>query len=122
MSFIQEFKKFALKGNVVDLAIGVVIGAAFGSIVESLIKDVITPLILSPALKAAKLENIQDLRLGAIKYGSFLSAIISFLIVALVLFMVIKAINKMKLGAETEAPPATKTETLLEEIRDALKK
>jgi large conductance mechanosensitive channel len=120
MGFIQEFKKFALKGNVVDLAIGVIIGGAFGNIVSSLIDDVITPLILAPALKASNLQNIQDLRFGAVKYGSLLSNLISFLIIALVLFLVIKALNRMNMGAE--APPPTPTESLLTEIRDALKK
>jgi len=124
MGFIKEFKDFAMKGNVVDLAIGVVIGGAFGAIVKSLIDDVITPLILSPALKAANLSNIQDLKIGAIKYGSFLSSVISFLIIALVLFLIIKAINKMKSAPEEAPAPAapTASETLLTEIRDLLKK
>lgn len=123
MGLLKEFKEFALKGNVIDLAIGVVIGGAFGSIVNSFINDVITPLLLAPALKAAQLENIQDLKIGAVKYGSFLSAVISFAVIALVLFLVVKGINKMK-KAEPAAPPAgpTATEQLLAEIRDALKK
>jgi len=123
MGFLKEFKEFAVKGNVVDLAIGVIIGGAFGSIVKSFIDDVITPLLLAPALKAANLENIQDLKMGAVKYGNFLSAIISFAVIALVLFLVVKAINKMK-KEEPAPPPAgpTPTEQLLAEIRDALKK
>ncbi len=126
MGFIKEFKEFAMKGNVIDLAIGVVIGGAFGKIVSSLIDDVITPLILKPALDAANLSNIADLKIGAIKYGSFLSNIISFIIVALVLFMVIKGMNKMK-KKEEEATPAiapepSSTDKLLMEIRDNLKK
>jgi len=123
MGFLKEFKEFAVKGNVVDLAIGVIIGSAFGSIVKSFIDDVITPLLLAPALKAANLENIQDLKMGAVKYGNFLSAIISFAVIALVLFLVVKAINKMK-KEEPAPPPAgpTPTEQLLAEIRDALKK
>ncbi|HTA62411.1 MAG TPA: large conductance mechanosensitive channel protein MscL, partial [Bacteroidia bacterium] len=80
MGMIKEFKEFAMKGNVVDLAIGVVIGAAFGKIVSSLIDDVITPLLLAPALDAAHLNNIADLKYGAVKYGSFLSSVISFII------------------------------------------
>ncbi|MCC6760465.1 MAG: large conductance mechanosensitive channel protein MscL [Chitinophagaceae bacterium] len=123
MGFLKEFKEFAMKGNVVDLAIGVIIGGAFGSIVKSFIDDVITPLLLAPALKAANMENIQDLKMGAVKYGNFLSAIISFAVIALVLFLVVKGINKMK-KAEPAPPPAgpTPTEQLLAEIRDALKK
>ena len=123
MGFLKEFKEFAVKGNVVDLAIGVIIGGAFGSIVKSFIDDVITPLLLAPALKAANLENIQDLKMGAVKYGNFLSAIISFAVIAMVLFLVVKAINKMK-KEEPAPPPAgpTPTEQLLAEIRDALKK
>ncbi len=123
MGFLKEFKEFAMKGNVVDLAIGVIIGGAFGSIVKSFIDDVITPLLLAPALKAANMENIQDLKMGAVKYGSFLSAIISFAVIALVLFLVVKGINKMK-KEEPAPPPAgpTPTEQLLAEIRDALKK
>ncbi len=122
---IQEFKEFAMKGNVVDLAIGVVIGAAFGKIVSSLIDDVITPLLLSPALEAANLSNIADLKMGAVKYGSFISNVISFVIVASVLFMIIKAMNaaKKKEEAAPVVPLAPSAEQkLLSEIRDLLKK
>jgi large conductance mechanosensitive channel len=125
MGMIQEFKEFAMKGNVVDLAIGVVIGGAFGKIVASLIDDVITPLILSPALDAAHLSNIADLKMGAVKYGSFLSSVISFVIVAMVLFAIIKGMNAAKKNeaAAPVAPPApSKEEVLLGEIRDLLKK
>lgn len=124
MGFLNEFKQFALKGNVIDLAIGVVIGAAFGNIVKSLVDDVITPLILTPALKFANLENIQDLKWGTVKYGSFISNVLSFLIVAMVLFLVVKAINsaKKKEEANPSTPPVpTKEEVLLTEIRDLLK-
>ena len=123
MGFVKEFKEFAMKGNVIDLAIGVVIGGAFGKIVASLIDDVITPLILKPALDAANLSNIADLKIGAIKYGSFLSNIISFIIVAIVLFMIIKGMNKMKKKEEASAPAEpSSTDKLLIEIRDSLKK
>ena len=122
---ISEFKAFAMKGNVVDLAIGVIIGAAFGKIVTSLIEDVITPLVLKPALEAANLSRIEELTVfGTVKYGVFLSAVINFLIVAFVLFLIIKGINaSRKKEAETPAaPPATTNEEkLLMEIRDALK-
>jgi large conductance mechanosensitive channel len=125
MGMIKEFKEFVMQGNAVDLAIGVVIGAAFGKIVSSLIDDVITPLLLKPALDEANLSNIADLKWGAVKYGSFLSNIISFVIVAFVLFLIIKGMNAAK-KKETETPtgPAEPSaqEKLLMEIRDSLKK
>ena len=124
MGFIKEFREFALKGNVVDLAIAVIIGAAFGAIISSLVDDVITPLLLTPALKAAHAEDLDKLAWGAIKYGKFLSAIIKFIIVALVLFGVIQAMNKMKRKKEavSPAPPEySLQEKLLMEIRDSLK-
>ena len=121
---LREFKAFAIRGNVIDLAIGVVIGAAFGKIISSLIDHVITPLLLKPALDAANFQNIEDLTLmGTVKYGSFLSAIINFVIVAFVLFMIVKGINAMKkkeAAAPTAPPPADIV--LLTEIRDLLKK
>src|ERR1051325_3007713 len=96
MGFAKEFKEFALKGNVVDLAIAVIIGAAFGAIVSSLVDDVITPLLLTPALKAVGAEDIASLHWGAVKYGTFVSAVIKFIVIALVLFSMIKAMNSMK--------------------------
>ena len=122
MGLIKEFKEFAIKGNVVDLAVGVVIGAAFTKIVNSLIEHVITPLILNPALEAAHLKHLEDLVVfGSVKYGSFIAAVINFLVVAFVLFLVIKAINKLK--SKEVKPPAepSKEEVLLTEIRDILK-
>ena len=79
MGFVKEFKEFALKGNVVDLAIAVIIGAAFGAIVSSLVDDVVTPLLLTPALKAVGAEDIASLHWGSVKYGNFLSAVIKFI-------------------------------------------
>ena len=125
MGMMKEFKEFAMKGNVVDLAIGVIIGGAFGKIVSSLIDDVITPLLLKPALEAANLEKIQDLTiLGGVKYGMFLSAVINFIIIAFVLFLIIKGMNAAKKKKEeAPAPPAGPTqEELLTQIRDLLKK
>jgi len=127
MGFIKEFKEFAVKGNVLDLAIAVVIGAAFGAIVKSLVEDIITPAILTPALKAANLSNLSQLVVPgtAIKYGNFLSQIISFLIIAFSLFVMIMAINRFKKKeavVPTVAPAPTKQELLLEEIRDLLAK
>lgn len=123
---LKEFKEFAMRGNVIDLAIGVVIGGAFGKIVSSLIDDVITPLLLKPALDAAQLQNLEDLTLfGTVKYGMFLSALINFIIIAFVLFLIVKGINKMKKkeeAAPTAAPEPSTQEKLLMEIRDALKK
>ncbi|HLP20581.1 MAG TPA: large conductance mechanosensitive channel protein MscL [Chitinophagales bacterium] len=126
MGMISEFKEFAMKGNVVDLAIGVIIGGAFGKIVSSLIDDVITPLLLKPALEAAHLTKLEELTVfGTVKYGNFLSATINFIIVAFVLFLIIKGLNAAK-KKEVPAPVApagpSSTDALLMEIRDALKK
>lgn len=129
MGFISEFKEFAMRGNVVDLAVGVIIGGAFGKIVSSFIDDVITPLLLKPALEAAHLSKLEDLTIfGSVRYGMFLSATINFIIVAFVLFLLIQGMNaaKKKKDAEPAAPPAppvpTREEILLGEIRDLLKK
>jgi len=127
MAFIREFKEFALKGSVVDLAIAVIIGAAFGAIVSSLVDDVITPLLLTPALKAVGAEDIGALHWGAVKYGSFLSAVIKFIVIAFVLFLLIQGINRMRRKKDTPAaepapPEYTLQEKLLMEIRDSLKK
>lgn len=126
MGMIKEFKEFAMKGNVVDLAIGVIIGGAFGKIISSLIDDIITPLVLKPALDAANLKNIEELTImGSVKYGSFLSATINFIIIAFVLFMIIKGMNaaKKKEEAAPAGPPEPSAqEKLLMEIRDSLKK
>mgnify|MGYP001339419752 CR=1 FL=1 len=125
MGFFSEFKKFAMRGNVVDLAIGVIIGGAFGKIVSSLIDDVITPLLLKPALEAANLTRLEDLMLfGSVKYGNFLAALINFVLIAFVLFMIIKGMNAAKKKEEEApaAPPApSNEEVLLTEIRDLLK-
>ncbi|SFH85533.1 large conductance mechanosensitive channel protein MscL [Halpernia frigidisoli] len=123
MGLVKEFKDFAFKGNVVDLAVAVIIGAAFGKIVTSLVEDVITPLLLNPALKAAGAENISKLEWNGVTYGNFLSAVISFICIAIVLFMIIKAANKIKGPEEVVAPAGpTEDQKLLMEIRDLLKK
>ena len=126
MGFVQEFKEFALKGNVVDLAIAVIIGAAFGAIVSSLVDDIITPLLLTPALDAAGVKDLDKLAWGAVKYGNFLAAVIKFIVIALVLFSIIKLMNSLKrkkVDAAVTAPPEyTLQEKLLIEIRDSLKK
>ncbi|SFA93310.1 large conductance mechanosensitive channel [Flavobacterium swingsii] len=123
MGMLSEFKAFAMKGNVVDLAVGVVIGGAFGKIVSSLIDDVITPLLLKPALSAANLSKIEELTIfGGVKYGMFISAVINFIIIAFVLFMIIKGINAAKKKEEAAAPAGPTQEELLTQIRDLLKK
>lgn len=124
MGLVKEFKEFAFKGNVLDLAVGVVIGAAFSAIIKSLVDDVITPLLLNPALEAAGAKDIATLEWNSVKYGNFLSNIISFFIVAIVLFLIIKGVNSSR-KKEVEAPAAppapTNEEKLLMEIRDSLK-
>ena len=123
MGFRKEFKEFALRGSVVDLAVGVVIGAAFNGIVKSLVDDIITPAVLTPALKAANLTNLAELTIPgtAIKYGSFISQIISFIIVAFVLFMIIKGVNRAKKKEPVVVAEPTTQEKLLMEIRDSLR-
>lgn len=122
MGFMKDFRDFAMKGNIVDLAVAVIIGAAFGAIISSLVDDVITPLLLTPALKAAHAEDLDKLMWGSVKYGKFLSAVIKFAIIALVLFILIKGLNKaLKKKAAVPAGPSS-TDKLLMEIRDELKK
>ena len=121
---LKDLKDFLLRGNIVDLAVAVVIGAAFGAIVTSFVNDIITPLILNPALKAARVQNIAQLSWNGVAYGSFLSAVINFLVVGTVLFFVVKAaekaqnLGKKEEAAEEEAAPTQ--EELLAEIRDLL--
>jgi len=124
---LKEFKAFAMRGNVVNLAVGVIIGAAFSKIVSSLIEDVITPLVLKPALEAANLTKLDELTLfGTVKYGVFLSASLNFIIVAFVLFLIIKGMNaaqkKDEAAAKATPPPPPADIQLLTEIRDLLKK
>lgn len=132
---LEEFKKFALRGNVVDLAIGVIIGAAFGSIVSSLVADIIMPVIgaitggldfsnyfvgLSSKVTADTL--IEAKKQGAVlAYGSFLTITLNFIIIAFVLFLVIRALSKMIKKEAEKAPALSKQEELLTEIRDLMK-
>jgi large conductance mechanosensitive channel len=122
MKIFQEVKAFALRGNVIDLAVAVIIGGAFGSSVSSLVDDIITPMLLTPALHAAHVDNIAQLSWGSVKYGSFLSALIKFIMIAFVLFLILKTMNalKKKEVEETPQPADSKTDQLLTEIRDAL--
>ena len=124
MGILKEFKEFIAKGNAMDLAVGVIIGAAFGKIVSSLVDDVITPALLSPILKAANLEKIQDLKTdGGILYGNFLAAILNFIIISFVIFLLVKGINSLKKKEEPAPakPSSPSQEELLAEIRDLLK-
>jgi large conductance mechanosensitive channel len=132
---LEEFKKFALRGNVVDLAIGVIIGAAFSGIVNSLVGDIIMPIIgaitggidfsnyyipLSSKVTASTLAEAK--KEGAVlAWGNFLTITLNFIIIAFVLFLVIRAINQFSRKQAEKAAPLTKTEELLTEIRDQLK-
>jgi large conductance mechanosensitive channel len=122
MGMLKEFRDFALRGNVVDLAVAVIIGAAFGTIVSSLVDDVITPLLLTPALKAANAQNLDQLSYGAVKYGKFLAAIIKFVIIAFILFLIVKAMKSIERKKVQSATAPSSTDSLLMEIRDELKK
>src|SRR5215470_15912895 len=136
---LQEFKKFAMRGNAVDLAIGVIIGVAFGKIIDSLVNDIIMPLIgritgglnftdyfigLTPAASQASTYDAAKKAGATLGYGNFITITINFLIIAWVLFLVVKAMNRMsQQEAAAPSPPAppSKEEQLLEEIRDLLK-
>lgn len=140
MSFLSEFKEFAVKGNAVDLAIGVIIGAAFGKIVSSIVEDLVMPVIgaisggfdfsnLFIALKevppgvAMTLADMKKAGIPVFAYGNFLTILLNFLILALVIFLMVKQINRLKKEAPPAAPAATPEDILLlREIRDSLKK
>ncbi|WP_009633325.1 large conductance mechanosensitive channel protein MscL [Synechocystis sp. PCC 7509] len=92
--FVADFRKFLMRGNVIDLAVAVIIGGAFGKIITSLVEDIITPVLLTPALKAARVEDLQLLSINGIKYGVFLAAIINFLVIAFCIFLLIRAFEK----------------------------
>ncbi|MES2589430.1 MAG: large conductance mechanosensitive channel protein MscL [Bacteroidota bacterium] len=122
---LKEFKAFIMRGNVVDLAVAVIIGAAFSAIVSSLISDVITPLILSPVMKSLGVSELEKIAWNGVLYGKFLASVINFIVTAFIIFLLVKAMNKMKKKeAELPATPSepTKEEQLLTEIRDLLKK
>lgn len=131
MGFFKEFKEFSMRGNVMDMAVGIIIGGAFGKIVSSFVSDVIMPPIGMLLGNVDFKELMFPLRYAAdgtasiaIKYGLFINTIIDFIIIALAIFMVIKGMNRMKKKEEAavaEPPKPTKQEELLEEIRDLLK-
>lgn len=123
---LKEFKAFVMRGNVVDLAVGVIIGSAFGAIVNSLVADIITPLMLQPALEAAGAADIASWKPGGMLVGKFISSVISFVVIAFVLFLIVKGMNaalrkKEESVAAAPAPPPADIQ-LLTEIRDLLKK
>lgn len=132
MKLVDDFKAFVMRGNVVDLAVGVIIGAAFGKIVTSLVNDIFMPIIGMiignvdfTSLEIKLGEPVEGAEQAAIKYGMFIQEIVNFLIIALCIFMFIKLITKMQKKKEEEPAPApepTKEEVLLTEIRDALNK
>ena len=142
MSIVQEFKEFAVKGNVMDLAVGVIIGGAFGKIIDSMVKDIIMPIISwilggdvdysnwfvvlgDNPNSLTTLKAAQDAGLNVLAYGNFLTILINFLLLAWVVFLLVKVMNKMRRKQEEAAPePAATPEDieLLREIRDELKK
>ena len=144
MGMMQEFKEFAVKGNVIDLAVGVIIGGAFGKIVDSLVGDIIMPVVGAvfgnldfsnlfitmgsvPVGTATTLEAMKKAGVPVFAYGSFITIAINFLILAFIIFMMIKQVNRLKkdeapVAAPTEAPVTPEDVILLREIRDSLRK
>lgn len=110
--FLADFRDFAMRGNVIDLAVAVIIGAAFGKIIESLVADIITPIILNPAMQAAGVDQLSSLTFNGIKYGVFLAAIINFLVIAFCLFLIIRAFEVAKKRLMRE-------EAIAEEVAEA---
>lgn len=123
---LKEFQDFIARGNVMELAVAVILGAAFGAIVTSLVEDVITPAVLSPVMSRLGIDQLANLTWNGIAYGSFLAATISFLVIAFVVFLLVKAYNNFMQRFEdpnAEEPPAKTPELVaLEEIRDLLAK
>ena len=139
MSMMDEFKTFALKGNVMDLAVGVIIGGSFGKIVDSIVGDLIMPVVgkiiggldFSSMLivlgdnpnKLTALADLKKAGIATVAYGNFITVLINFIILAWIIFMMVKAMNKMKKAEPAPAPTATPEDVvLLREIRDSLKK
>ena len=133
MGIISEFREFAIKGNMIDMAVGIIMGAAFGSVITSLVNDVIMPPIgammggVDFSSLAVALPSLDPSKPATLNYGKFINAVISFLIVAWAVFMLVKAVNKAKAMVEKPKAPAApaappRSEVLLEEIRNALVK
>ncbi|MCY7368133.1 MAG: large conductance mechanosensitive channel protein MscL [Chamaesiphon sp.] len=126
-SLFGDFKNFIMRGNVLDLAVAVILGGAFSKIVESFIKDIITPVVLAPVLDAARLKDIAELSAGGVKYGLFLSAVINFLLVSFVIFLVVRSfetakrkLSRQEVMAEVAADPVLAQQQLLIDSIDRL--
>ena len=122
MGMLKEFRDFATKGSVIELAVAVIIGGAFGKIITSLVEDIITPLLLIPALKAAGAADIATWAPGGILLGKFIAAILTFIIIAFVLFLIIKGLNSLRKKEAAVVPPTPEEVILLRDIRDAVRK
>jgi large conductance mechanosensitive channel len=140
MSMVQEFKAFAVKGNMIDLAVGVIIGAAFGKIIDSLVNDMIMPVIswvLGGKIDFSKMilvlgdnpqnlttvESLKSASVAVLAYGNFITILINFILLAFVVFMMVKGVNKMRKSEPAPAPAATPEDVaLLREIRDELRR
>ena len=121
MSFIREFREFAMKGNIVDLAVAVIIGGAFGKIVASLVEDIVMPAV--GAIGRVDFKNLMwQIGDAKILYGKFIQTCVDFMIIALAIFLAIKVINRLHRREEAKPAPPPRQEVLLEEIRDLLKK
>ena len=139
--FFEEFRKFIMRGNVIDLAVAVVIGAAFTTIVNSLVTDIITPVILNPVMDLLKVKNLEHVMWKNIKYGKFLASVINFFIIGFVLFILVRTMNRIQHKLEhkekeealvkeeaikkeiaEKGPKLSLEEALLTEIRDLLSK
>ncbi len=125
---LKEFKTFIMRGNIIDLAVAVVIGAAFTAIVNSFVNDIITPMLLNPVMNFLNVKDLENVMWHNVKYGKFIAAIFNFVIIGFVLFMIVKTMNRIqkkaddKTKTEPVAPVPTAEEKLLTEIRDLLKK
>ncbi len=123
---LKEFREFIARGNVMELAVAVILGAAFNQIVNSLVEDVVTPAVLNPAMEAADVDQLANLTWNGVAYGNFLAAVVNFLIVAFVLFLLVRTYNnfmkRFEAPAAEEKPGKTHSEEMLEEIRDLLAK
>ncbi len=121
---LKEFRSFIMRGNVIDLAVAVIIGGAFSAIVGSLINDVITPLLLKPTMEALHVSKLENLGWNGVLYGKFIASVINFTVTAFIIFLLVKAMNralKKKADDDAKAPTITKDQELLTEIRDLLK-
>ena len=122
---LKEFRTFIMRGNVIDLAVAVIIGSAFSAIVGSLINDVITPMLLKPTMEALSVNKLENLEWKGVFYGKFVASVINFLVTAFIIFLLVKTMNKAIRKRENEVEKTdkiTKDQEILMEIRDLLKK